>query len=35
MAADLGDQPVVVLPDRGRKLIAIVCADMVGYNVGS
>src|ERR1700692_2821360 len=32
MVADLGDQPVAVPPDHGRKLIAVVYADMVGYS---
>ena len=32
MVADLGGQSVAVLPDHGRKLIAIVYADMVGYS---
>ena len=32
MVADLGDQSVAVLPDHGRKLIAVVYADMSGYS---
>ena len=33
MVADLGDQSVAaILPDHGRKLIAVVYADMVGYS---
>jgi hypothetical protein len=28
----MGDQSVAVLPDHGRKLIAVVYADMVGYS---
>jgi adenylate cyclase len=32
MVADLGDQSVAVLPDHGRRLIAVVYADMVGYS---
>jgi adenylate cyclase len=32
MVADLGGQSVAVLPDHGRKLIAVVYADMCGYS---
>jgi adenylate cyclase len=32
MVADLGDQSVAVLPDHGRRLIAVVYADMAGYS---
>jgi adenylate cyclase len=32
MVADSGGQSVVVLPDHGRKLIAVVYADMAGYS---
>jgi adenylate cyclase len=32
MVADLGGQSVAVVPDHGRKLIAVVYADMVGYS---
>ena len=32
MVADLGDRSVAVLPDHGRRLIAVVYADMAGYS---
>jgi adenylate cyclase len=32
MVADSGDQSDAVFPDHGRKLIAVVYADMVGYS---
>jgi adenylate cyclase len=32
MVAESGGQSVAVLPDHGRKLIAVVYADMVGYS---
>jgi adenylate cyclase len=32
MVADLGDRSVAVLPDHGRRLIAVAYADMAGYS---
>ena len=32
MVADSGGQSVAVLPDHGRKLVAVVYADMAGYS---